>query len=64
MPEVRCHYVQVQHSQPYNCNGKQNCWEVALQLAKQCCDKFNESVEMIDNIQRNSTAALELLAKR
>ncbi|EDR03293.1 uncharacterized protein LACBIDRAFT_307360 [Laccaria bicolor S238N-H82] len=39
------------------------CWEVALQLAQQCCDKFKEPVKTVDGIQKNSTAALELLAK-
>ena len=39
-------------------------WEAALQLAQQCRDKFEELVETIDDIERNSTAALELLAKR
>lgn len=38
-------------------------WEAALQLAQQCRDKFEEPVETIDDIERNSTAALELLAK-
>ncbi|KAF8816310.1 hypothetical protein BYT27DRAFT_7277196 [Phlegmacium glaucopus] len=53
-------------SQLYTHNGGQKStdhWEVALQLAQQCCDKFNELVETIDDIERNSTAALELLAK-
>lgn len=40
-----------------------NCWEVALQLAQQCRDRFNEPVETVDDIERNSNAALELLAK-
>ncbi|KAF8344368.1 hypothetical protein F5887DRAFT_271985 [Amanita rubescens] len=40
-----------------------NCWEVALQLAQQCRDKFKEPVETVDDIERNSTAALELLAR-
>ena len=39
-------------------------WEAALQLAQQCRDKFEELVETFDDIERNSTAALELLAKR
>ena len=39
-------------------------WEAALQLAQQCCDEFEEPVETIDDIESNSTAALELLAKR
>ena len=39
-------------------------WAAALQLAQQCRDKFEEPVETIDDIERNSTAALELLAKR
>ena len=39
-------------------------WEVALQFAQECCDKFNESVKTVDDIERNSTVALELLAKR
>jgi len=53
-------------SQPYNRTGGRkltDCWEVALRLAKQCRDKFDESVETIDDIERNSTAALELLAR-
>ncbi|KAF8221790.1 hypothetical protein L208DRAFT_1414470, partial [Tricholoma matsutake] len=32
-------------------------------LTQQCRDKFEEPVETIDDIERNSTAALELLAK-
>jgi hypothetical protein len=39
-------------------------WEVALQFAQQCRDKFEESVKTVDDIERNSNAALELLAKR
>jgi len=38
-------------------------WEVALQLAQDCCNKFNESVKSVDEIEQNSTAALKLLAK-
>jgi len=53
-------------SQPYNRSGGRKStdyWEAALQFAKQCRDKFGESVGTVDNIERNSTAALELLAK-
>ncbi|KIM72234.1 hypothetical protein PILCRDRAFT_804089 [Piloderma croceum F 1598] len=48
-------------------NGKRkltNGYEVALQLAKQCHEKFDESVTTINDIEKNSTAALELLARR
>jgi len=38
-------------------------YEVALQLAKQCREKFDESVRTIDDVENNSTAALELLAR-
>jgi hypothetical protein len=41
-----------------------DCWEIALQLAQQFCDKFEEPVKIVDGIESNSTAALELLAKR
>ncbi|KIL63071.1 hypothetical protein M378DRAFT_80316 [Amanita muscaria Koide BX008] len=54
-------------SQSYTRNSGRksaNCWELALQLAQQCRDRFNESVETVDDIERNSNAALELLAKR
>ena len=55
--------LQVTHD---NIGGRKStdCWEIALQLAQECCDKFNESVETVDDIERNSTVALELLAKR
>ncbi|KAM6499857.1 hypothetical protein JOM56_005365 [Amanita muscaria] len=54
-------------SQSYTRNSGRkstDCWEVALQLAQQCRDRFNEPVETVDDIERNSNAALELLAKR
>ena len=57
----------MQPSQPHTCGRKQtstDCWEVALQFAQECCDKFEELVETVEDIERNSTAALELLAKR
>ncbi|KAF5384070.1 hypothetical protein D9615_003421 [Tricholomella constricta] len=37
-------------------------WETALQLAEQCCRKFNEPVDTIEEMEERSTAALELLA--
>jgi len=56
----------VQPSQPHNRTGGRksaDCWEVALRFAKECREKFDESVGTVEDIEKNSTAALELLAK-
>jgi len=53
-----------QYTRSRNCIRKSaHCWEVALQFAQQCRDKFNEPVATIDDIEVNSTTALELLAR-
>ncbi|EDR13668.1 uncharacterized protein LACBIDRAFT_308899 [Laccaria bicolor S238N-H82] len=39
-------------------------WQTALQFAKQCRDKFEEQADTVDDVERNSAAALELLANR
>jgi len=41
-----------------------DCWETALLFAQQCCDRFKENFETIEDVERNSTEALEMLAKR
>jgi hypothetical protein len=41
-----------------------DCWETALLFAQQCCDEFKEKFETIEDAERNSTKALEMLAKR
>jgi hypothetical protein len=40
-----------------------DCWEIALQLAQQFCDKFEEPVKIVDGIESNSTAALEIVGQ-
>jgi len=53
------------HSTSHNGGRKSNdCWEVALQFAHQCRNKLKEGLETIEDLQTNSTAALEMLAKR
>jgi len=57
----------MQPSRPLTRGKKQtstDSWEAALQFAKECRDKFEKRVGSVEDIERNSTAALELLAKR
>jgi hypothetical protein len=39
-------------------------WEFALHIAEDCCQKFMEKVSTIEDMEIQSTEALELLTKR
>lgn len=36
-------------------------WEVALELAQECCAKFEDKVDTIEDVERSSSKALDLL---